>query len=432
MQEFAQRRRQLLSRLADDDIAVIASAPEVLRNGDAHYRYRQDSDFYYLTGFAEPEAVAVLAPGCDDGEFILFCRERDREQEIWTGKRAGTDGAVTECGADKAYPIDELSKIMPSLLKGRQRLLYPYGQQAEFDQQVMHWLQALRAQIRKGVKAPNTLVDLADFIHSARLLKSDEEIALMRKAACLSAEAHVRAMLASRHAQYEYELEAELLYEFTRQGCRAPAYDSIVASGANACILHYTENQAALREGDLILIDAGGEYQHYAADITRTFPKSGTFSAEQRQLYNIVLHAQLQAIAVAKPGESWVAMQTEIVKALTAGLCELGILNGNVDQLIEDQAYKPFYMHNSGHWLGLDVHDAGTYKEHGQWRTLQAGMVLTIEPGLYIAPDNHDVDARWRGIGIRVEDDVLITQAGPEILSADAPKTIDDIESLFK
>ena len=427
----AARRLQLQHQLGRDGLAVITAAPEAQRNSDAHYRYRQDSDFYYLTAFPEPEAVAVLAPGSPHGDFILFCRDRNPTAELWSGRRAGLAGAKEKYGADSAYPIQDLDHLMPELMAGREHLHYRYGQQSAFDKRVMTWLNVLRDKSRKGMKLPENLHDLGALTQEMRLFKHSEEIALMRAAARISSAAHVRAMQASRHATFEYELEAELLYEFYRHGCRAPAYDSIVASGENACILHYTDNHARMDEKSLILIDAGGEFQNYAADITRTFPKSGRFSAEQKAIYEVVLRSQQAALDVAKPGARWSKMQTEIVRVMSEGLLDLGILQGSLEEVLEQKSYEKVYMHSSGHWLGLDVHDVGRYKINDEWRELEPNMVLTVEPGVYIASHTSGVDPKWWGIGIRIEDDVLITPNGHEILSIDAPKTVVEIESVM-
>lgn len=427
-EEFAARRAALMARVGPDAAVVIAAAVHHRRNRDTEYRYRQDSDFYYLTGFAEPEALLVLLPGRAEGEFVLFCRDRDRAMEIWNGYRAGPEGAVRDYGADQAFVMTEADTQMPGLLAGRQRVFAPMG--TAFDSTLAGWMNAVRAQSRAGVQAPESLHAIDSALHPLRLIKSAAEIAIMQAAADLSAEGHRRAMAVAKPGRYEYELEAELLHSFTRHGCIAPAYGSIVGGGANACILHYTDNNAELRDGDLVLIDAGGEWQYYAADITRTFPVNGRFSAEQKALYEVVLAAQLAAIDGVQVGNSWQAPHEAAVRLLCQGLLGLGLLKGELEAVIEAGDYRRFYMHRTGHWLGMDVHDVGDYRVDGQWRALAPGMVLTVEPGLYIAPDDDTVAARWRGIGIRIEDDVVVTETGPLVLTAKAPKTIAEIEAL--
>ncbi|WP_434148894.1 Xaa-Pro aminopeptidase [Methylocaldum gracile subsp. desertum] len=429
--EFKQRRKQLARRIKKKSVALIASASASVRNRDVEYPYRQDSDFHYLTGFDEPEAVAVFAPGRKQGEYILFCREFDREKAIWTGRHAGLEGARNAFGADEAFPIDELDKILPSLLENRERVYFPVGHDPKIDRLVFSAVNNVRARVRTGVRAPFEFVSLEHLLHEQRLIKTSHEIQLMQKAAEVSVRAHKRAMSVCKPGKYEYEIEAELLYEFTRHGMRAPAYPCIVAGGHNACVLHYTENKDVLKDGDLLLIDAGAEYENYAADITRTFPINGRFSENQRLLYDLVLQAQLDAIEQVRPGNRWNAPHDAAVHTLTKGLVKLGLLEGRVSKLIKDEAYKKFYMHRTGHWLGMDVHDVGEYRSNGEWRSLEPGMVLTVEPGLYVAPDCHDVDPKWRGIGIRIEDDVLVTKDGCEILTAGLPKTVAEIEAFM-
>lgn len=434
-EEFAARRQRFMAAMQANSVAIIAAAPEQLRNGDADYLYRQDSNFYYLTGFPEPDAVAVLIPNRSEGSFILFNRSRNPEMEIWTGKRAGQVGACEIYGADQAYPIDELDARLPELLLNQQHIYYAIGKQAQWDEQVAAWLRKVPAKARSGASVPYELININVILDEMRLFKSPAEIELMRQAAAISAAGHKRAMRACRADQYEYAVEAELLYEFVRQGARAPAYNSIVAGGENACVLHYVDNNAQLREGDLLLIDAAAEYQYYAADITRTFPVNGRFNESQRALYELVLKTQLAVMELIRPGTSWERLQQTAVRMITTGLLELGILPGSpnqVDELIEQQAYKRFYMHNIGHWLGMDVHDVGSYKPDGVWRLLQPGMVLTVEPGIYIAPHSAEVDAKWWGIGIRIEDDVLVTETGYEVLSAGVPKAVSEIEALMQ
>ena len=427
--EFARRRRDLMSMMGKNSIAVITAAPERPRSRDTHYPYRQDSDFYYLSRFPEPEAVLVLVPGRKQGEFILFCRERDREREIWDGYRAGPEGACADFGANDAFPINDIDEILPGLLEGKERVYYAVGKDREFDQQLMGWINDIRARARAGAVPPAEFVDLDHLLHDMRLLKRPSEIKLMRKAGKISAAAHCRAMRAVRPGMMEYELQAELEHEFARSGASFPAYTSIVGGGGNACILHYITNRDPLKDGDLVLVDAGCEYQHYAADITRTFPVNGKFSAEQKAVYDIVLEAQLAAIDAVRIGCAWDKPHRLTVEIITAGLVELGLLKGKVEDLIEKNAHTRFYMHRAGHWLGMDVHDVGDYKVDNQWRMLEPGMVMTVEPGIYISPNDTKVAKKWRGIGIRIEDDVLLTRKGPEVLTTGVPKTVADIEA---
>ncbi|GAB2583865.1 Xaa-Pro aminopeptidase [Nitrincola alkalisediminis] len=428
---FARRRAQLMSKMPDGSVALIAANRLVTRNRDAEYAFRQDSSFYYLTGFNEPDALLVLLPGRDQGRSILFCQPRDPAMEIWTGFRAGPEGCVSQYGMDQAFTLCDIDKQLPDLLDGTQALYYAWGQSAEFDAKVMNWLKGLREASRQGRHAPSQLGLIDDLLHEMRLFKDDAEIALMQRAADISAHAHIRAMQVCRPGVMEYQLEAEIQHYCAMQGARFQAYTPIVGGGQNACILHYIENSAELKDGDLVLIDAGCELDCYASDITRTFPVNGRFSPEQKALYGLVLDVQKQCIEAIKPGTPWNAIHDLSVRLLTEGLLELGLLKGEVDQLIEAGAYKPFYMHRIGHWLGMDVHDVGAYKQKGDWRPLEEGMVMTVEPGLYIAADNQDVDPRWRGIGIRIEDDVLVTATGHHVLTASVPKEIDEIEALM-
>ncbi len=429
---FARRRVEFLSRIGPDSVAVLAAAPVRPRSRDVTYPYRQDSDFYYLTGFPESEAVAVFVPGRKKGEFVLFCREYDPQKALWEGRHAGLKGARKQYGADEAHSIEDLDEIMPDLLADRQRLHCGLGRDGEFDRRLLGWIDEVKKRSRAGVRAPEELVDFDRVLHEMRLIKGPEELSAMRRAAEISAIAHKRAMQACRPGMYEYQIEAEIVHEFMRQGARSPAYPSIVAGGDNACVLHYTDNDARLKDGDLILIDAGAEYDYYAADITRTFPVNGRFSPPQRALYELVLEAQLAAIDKVRPGNHWNEPHEAAVRVLTKGLIRLGLLEGRLSRLIKKEAYKDFYMHRTGHWLGMDVHDVGDYKVDGQWRELQPGMVLTVEPGLYIGKNNKHVSKRWRGIGIRIEDDVLVTESGCEVLTAAVPKTIAEIEALME
>lgn len=429
--EFAARRRELMDLMEPDSIAIVPAAPARIRSRDTEYPYRQDSDFFYLSGFAEPEAVLVLIPGREHGEFVLFCRERDRTMEIWNGYRAGPEGAVKDYGADDAFPIGDLDEILPGLIEGRERVYYQMGKDPAFDRNVMNWVNTIRAKVRSGAHPPGEFIALDHLLHDMRLYKSAGEMKVMQKAADITAEAHVRAMEKCHPGMMEFQLEAEFLHEFARNGSRFPAYSSIVGGGANACVLHYIDNDGELKDGDLVLIDAGAEYHHYAADITRTFPVNGKFSPQQRALYEVVLKAQLAAIKAVKPGNHWNQPHEAALKELVKGLVELGLLQGKVNELIESEAYRRFYMHRTGHWLGMDVHDVGDYKVGDAWRVLEPGMVLTVEPGLYVAVDDDSVDPKWRGIGIRIEDDVLVTEKGRKVLTAAAPKDPDAIEALM-
>ncbi len=429
-EEFARRRRALLRHMGRDSIAIVPAAPQRTRNSDVLHAYRQDSDFHYLTGFGEPEAVAVLVPHREHGEYLLFVRDRDPARETWDGRRAGPEGAVRDFGADDAFPISDIDEILPGLLENRAKLFYALGTHAEFDQRVMGWVNGLRAQTKHGRHAPLEMVALDHVLHDMRLFKSRGEMALMRESARIAAQAHVRAMRFTTPGRNEYEVMAELLHEFRRHNADT-SYYPIVGGGANGCILHYHENDAPLRDGDLLLIDAGCEVGCYASDITRTFPVNGRFSREQRAVYDVVLEANHAAIAKAKPGNHWNAPHEAAVRVITQGLVKLGLLKGRVATLEKNQAYRKFFMHRTGHWLGLDVHDVGDYKLGDQWRVLEPGMVLTIEPGIYIAPGMRGVPRRFQGIGIRIEDDVLITKDGCEVLTHGVPKDPVEIEQLM-
>ena len=429
--EYARRRKALMAEMEPNSIAILPAAPMYIRNRDVEHVYRQDSDFQYLSGFPEPEAVIALIPGREHGEYVLFCRERDPARDLWDGLRAGQDGAVAEYGADDAFPIGDIDDILPGLIEGRSRVYYAIGSNQEFDHRLMEWINTIRSKARQGAQPPNEFVALDHLLHDLRLYKSANEVKVMRAAAEISARAHVRAMQASRAGLYEYHLEAELDYEFRKGGAKMPAYGSIVAAGKNACILHYRENDAVLKDGDLVLIDAGCEIDCYASDITRTFPVSGRFSAEQKAIYELVLAANEEAFKHIAPGKHWNEAHEATVRVITAGLVDLGLLQGDVEDLIASEAYKPFYMHRAGHWLGMDVHDVGDYKVGGEWRVLEPGMAMTVEPGIYIAADNQDVAKKWRGIGVRIEDDVVVTRTGCEILTGGVPKTVAEIEALM-
>lgn len=428
--EFAKRRQHLMDIMGPDTIAVLPNAPVANRNRDVDYPYRSDSNFHYLTGFDEPESVLVLIPGREHGEYILFCRERDLDKEIWDGYRAGQDGAINNFGADDSYPISDLDDILPGLLEDKEKVYYTMGNQPSFDQHMVSWLNHLRQASRSGKHSPTEIIELEHCLNELRLFKSSQEIKAMKQAAKASVQAHIRAMQFTKPGKWEYEVEAEIIHEFMKHGCRSPAYPSIVGGGENGCILHYIENNTKLKNNDLLLIDAGAEYECYAGDITRTFPINGKFSPAQAALYQVVLDAQKAAIAAVKPGNHWNQPHEVAVEVLTQGLVDLGILKGDVAQLIEDAAYREFYMHRTGHWLGMDVHDVGDYKVGGEWRLLEPGMVLTVEPGLYIRDQAH-VDKKWHFTGIRIEDDVLVTKDGCEVLTEAAPKEIDEIEALM-
>jgi Xaa-Pro aminopeptidase len=429
--EFQRRRRQLLNMMEEGDIAILPAASVRMRNRDVEHRYRPDSDFFYLTGFPEPEAVAVFIPGRKHGEYILFCRERDPLMETWNGPRAGQDGACDIYGADDSFPIDDIDEILPGLMENTQRVFHSMGYNAEFDTHVINWVNTLRDKARSGVHTPGEFVALDNLLHEMRLFKSAAEIRTMKQAAKISVAAHRRAMQACQPGMMEYELEAELVYEFARQGSVAPAYSSIVGAGANGCILHYVDNRAEMQDGDLVLIDAGCELECYASDITRSFPINGRFSKPQRALYEVVLAAQQAAIEQVQPGKHWNDPHEAAVRVITEGLVELGILKGRVPTLIKNEAYKPYYMHRTGHWLGMDVHDVGDYKLGDEWRVLEKGMVMTVEPGLYIPAGSKGVAKKWWNTGIRIEDDVLVTKDGYDVLTGALEKTPDDIEQLM-
>ncbi|MDQ8951920.1 Xaa-Pro aminopeptidase [Acinetobacter rudis] len=428
--EFKQRRDQLAQTMGPNSVAIIATSPVAMRNRDADYKYRADSSFYYLTGFAEPEAVAVIETGEDPSNYLysLFCRERDPEMEIWNGYRAGIDGAIDDYDADEAYAIDLLDEEILSKITHSDNFYYRIGQNSQFEARITSWLGKL-AQSRQ-FKVPMQIKSLDCIVDEMRLIKSATEIEMMQIAADISAKAHVRAMQCVHPGMMEYALEAEINYIFGQKGC-VPAYGSIVGGGANGCILHYVENDQELKDGDLVLIDAGCEYQFYAGDISRTFPVNGRFSPQQKALYQVVLDAQLAAIEQIQVGVSYKQPHYAAVQVLVSGLVALGLLKGEVEELINTEAYHRFYMHGTGHWLGMDVHDVGEYQIDAAPRQFEAGMVITVEPGLYIAPDDMTVDEQWRGIGIRIEDDVLVTAQGPHVLTANVVKSIDDIEQLM-
>jgi Xaa-Pro aminopeptidase len=429
--EFRRRRRQVMTMMGPNSVAVLPTAREAVRNRDVHFPFRPDSDFYYLTGFSEPEAVMVLVPGRPQGEFILFCREKDPDKEVWDGYRAGLEGAVAEFGADDAFPIGDLDDILPGLLEERERVFFAMGCDPGFDNKVSDWVSQVRARARAGVHGPIEFLALDHFLHDMRLYKSRAEIAIMRRAARVSAQAHAELMRQVRPGMHEYQLAAVFSHSCQMHGARHLAYPSIVGGGNNACVLHYIDNDKPLAEGDLVLVDAGCELDCYASDITRTFPVGGRFSEPQRALYELVLEAQLAAIDKVRAGNHWNDPHQAAVRVLTKGLLRLGLLRGTLAKALKSEAYRRFYMHRTGHWLGMDVHDVGDYKVDGHWRQLEPGMVLTVEPGLYIPLGAKGVAKKWQGIGIRIEDDILVTDGEPDVLSRDAPKSVDEIEAVM-
>jgi Xaa-Pro aminopeptidase len=429
--EFARRRKNLMAQMEPNSIAIIPSSREQVRSRDTEYPFRQDSDFYYLSGFGEPDAVLVLLPGRRHGQFIVFCRERDPGMELWNGYRAGPEGVCERHGADDAFPVGDIDDILPGLIEGRDRVYYSMGRSAEFDRQIMGWVNSIRSKESSGAVPPGEFTDLDHMLHEQRLFKSAAELRLLRRAGQITVRAHQRAMRSCRPGMYEYQLEAELQHEFASGGARHAAYNSIVGSGENGCILHYVENSGKMRDGDMVLIDAGCELEYYASDVTRTFPVNGRFSREQRALYELVLKAQAAAIAQIRPGNHWNQPHDASVQVITEGLVELGLLKGRVANLVKREAHRSYYMHRVGHWLGMDVHDVGDYRVGGEWRMLEPGMVMTVEPGIYVAPHNTRVAKKWRGIGIRVEDNVVVTDEGCEVITAGLPKTVEEIEALM-
>ncbi len=429
--EFQQRRQDLMNHMEPNSIAILASANGILRNGDSEFRFRQSSDLYYLTGFQEAQSALVLIPGRAQGQCLLFCQEKDPLKELWNGRLLGPEAAIKELGLDDAFPIGDIDDILPGLIEGRERVYYAMGKDETFDHKVMERVKVIRKKVRAGAHPPGEFLVLDHLLHEMRLIKSKAEIDVMRESGQIAVRAHKRAMQICKPGLFEYQVEAEFLHEFFRSGCRAPAYTSIVAGGDNACILHYNENNQKLQSGDLLLIDAGCEFEYYASDITRTFPVNGKFTPEQKAIYELVLKAQLEAIETVKPGGHWDDPHNMTVKVITEGLVALGLLKGEVPALIESGAYRDFYMHRAGHWLGMDVHDVGDYKIDGKWRLLEPGMVMTVEPGVYIAPNNMNVEERWRGIGVRIEDDVAVTRTGYEVLTAGLPKTVQEIEAFM-
>ena len=422
------RRRELVRQHIGDGVLVVPSAPTTLRNNDVEHEYRQSSDFFYLTGFEEPSSVLVLRGGKPDG-YTLFVRRRDPEREIWDGRRAGTEGAIAKYGADAAFTIDELDQKLPELLEDVTRLYYCLGVQRDFDERVLRVIERMRARGRSGAEWPTEIVDPRTVLHEARLEKSEHELGRMRRAAEITAAAHTAAMRAARPGMYEYEIEALLFAHFRREGSQRVAYPSIVGSGPNATILHYRENDRRMQDGDLLLIDAGAEYGYYAADVTRTFPVNGKFSPAQRAIYQIVLDSQLAAIDASRPGRTLEDVHEVASRVIAEGLIALGLVSGSVDEVIEEKRLKPYYMHRTSHWLGMDVHDVGRYQKSGKPRLLEPGMVLTVEPGIYVAEDDPTAPPEFRGIGVRIEDDVVVTSGEPEVMTAACPKTIAEVEA---
>jgi len=427
--EFLKRRKQLMRMVGTGGIAILPSAPVRLRSRDVEYRFRQDSDFYYLTGFAEPDAVAVLMPGRDSGEYVLFCRDRDSDKELWDGSRAGLKGAVEHFDADDAFPIDDIDDILPGIMESCSSVYYTIGAYGEFDRRMTEWVKSLRSRNARGIHTPDEFVALDHLLHDMRLYKSRAEISAMRRSAKIAVNAHKRGISRVQAGMFEYEVEAEYIHEFRRHDA-STSYVPIVGTGANACTLHYVDNNAQLADGDLLLVDAGCEYDYYASDVTRTVPVNGKFTPEQRAIYEIVLEAQLAAIEKTCIGNHWNDPHDAAVRVITRGLKKNGLLEGSLPKLIRQGAYREYFMHRTGHWIGMDVHDVGDYKVGDEWRLLESGMVTTVEPGIYI-PASRKVPARWRNIGVRIEDDVAVTNSGPDVLSKGLVKDPDDIESLM-
>ena len=428
--EFARRRRQLMRIMGKGAIAILPAAPVRVRNNDVEYHYRPDSDFYYLTGFAEPDAVAVLLPGRPQGEYVLFVRDRDPAREAWDGARAGPDGAVKHYAADDAFPVQDIDEILPGLLERCARVYYTMGAHPEFDKRLIGWVNRLRSQAKQGMHTPHEFVALDHPLHEMRLFKSRGEIGSMRRAGEIACAAHRRALRMTAPGRMEYEVMAEILHEFHRRRADI-SYHPIVGSGPNSCVLHYRDNDRQMKDGELLLIDAGCEYEYYASDVTRTLPVGGRYGRRQRAVYEVVLEAQKAAIDKARAGGHWNDPHEAAVRAITQGLVRIGLLKGRTPQLIKDGAYRKFFMHRTGHWLGMDVHDVGEYKVGEQWRVLEPGMVMTVEPGIYIAPGTRGVRKEWWGIGVRIEDDVVVTDGEPEVLTAAMPSDPDEIERLM-
>jgi Xaa-Pro aminopeptidase len=421
---------EFMRRMDQKSVAIIPSAREATRSNDTQYRFRQDSDFYYLTGFEEPEAIAVIAPA-NEHKYTLFVRPRDPEQEIWVGRRAGVEGAKSEFGADESFPIAEFDENLQEILDGAEKLYYRLGVHPDLDNKIIRRIAEMRALNRKPIHPPRTIIDPATIVHEMRVLKSNEEIELMQRAADIAAEAHVEAMKGVRPGMKEYEVEALIEQIFRRRGAAGPAYTSIIGAGANATVLHYINNDGELRDGELLLIDAGAEYKGYASDITRTFPISGRYTKAQREIYELVLETQMSCIEMVRPGTTHDELKSHSIEMLTEGMVKLGLLKGKPEELIKEEKYKQFYMHGLGHLLGIDVHDVGIYYYDKQSRALEPGMVMTVEPGIYVAPDTKDIPEKYLGIGVRIEDDVLCTSNGPRVLTTKVPKQPEEIEALM-
>ena len=442
MQQMKKRREQLMARIPGG-AAIFPAAPAAIRNNDVEHEYRQDTDFYYLTGFEEPNAVAVLVPDHPEHRFTLFVQPKDREREVWTGWRAGEEGAKRDYGADAAFTIDKLDEELPKLLLAAkaERIYYRFGSDPTFDERLVGWVRRFQRERQRSGVGPTSVIDPADILHEMRLIKTADDLTTLRRAIEITCDGHLAALRALRPGMHEYEIEATLRYVFRREGSPRHGYAPIVAAGTNATVLHYVTNTARIDAEDLLLIDAGAEFGYFTGDVTRTWPASGSFTQAQAEIYQVVLDAQTEAIKAVRPGATFIEPHNRAVRVLTAGLVRLGLLEGDVDKLIEEgdkyqkpsdpPGYRKFYMHRTSHWLGMDVHDAGPYKVADEWRKLEPGMVLTIEPGLYVAADLEDVPARYRGIGVRIEDDVLVTADGCEVLSARVPKTIDEIEGVM-
>ncbi|NNC99799.1 MAG: M24 family metallopeptidase [Gammaproteobacteria bacterium] len=429
-QMHERRRAELVNQIGVNDIVIVPTSTVKLRNGDVDFRFRPDSDFYYLTGFSEPDAVAVICPGRKNGKYLIFCRERDPLREMWDGRRAGLEGAMEIYGADDAFPFDDIADILPGLMEEREKVYTHVGRYPQFDVQILSWLNQIKSDTRSGKHAPYELVDLSHLLYEQRLIKRKDEIEIMRKAGKISAAGHLRAMQVCKPGMFEYQVQAELECEFLKAGSHYNAYQSIVAGGENACVLHYTENDCRLRDGDLLLIDAGAEFNCYAADVSRTFPVNGKFSGEQRALYEVVLAAQHAAFEKCRVGCSWNEPHDAAVKIIAQGLIDEKLLNGPLEQVLEKESYTQFYMHRTGHWLGMDVHDVGDYQVEDDWRELESGMVFTVEPGIYVRPAA-GVDERWNNIGIRIEDNVLIRKDTCEVFTDGVPTDPDQIEALM-
>ena len=429
--EYASRRSGLINMMEPNSIAIVASAPVRVRSKDTFYPYKQDTTFSYLSGFPEPQSVLVLIPSRSQGQFVIFCQEKDQMREIWDGFLYGPSGACDHFEADDAFPITDIDDILPGMLEGKDRVYYGIGKDTEFDNRLMGWVNEIRARRRRGAIPPGEFIDIDHFVNEMRLIKTSVELKIMKNAAAITASAHRRAMRVVRPGMYEYQLQAEIEHEFLYQGATCPAYTTIVGGGKNSCVLHYIKNQDLLADGDLVLVDAGCEYYNYCADITRTFPVNGRFTRPQASIYEVVLEAQAEAIKSIAPGKPYNTANNVTIKTITQGLVDLGILSGDVDDLIGRGSYRDFYMHQSGHWLGMDVHDVGDYRLDQIWRDYEAGMVVTVEPGIYIAPDNLSVEEKWRGISVRIEDNVVLTRDGCEHLNENVPKCRVEIEKLM-